>query len=53
MLGLSARCVVGLIVKADVGKEILNYLKGMLVVFHKDDANSNDEAMQVSDKAET
>jgi hypothetical protein len=43
MLGLSARCVVGLIVKADVVWKSVNYLKGMLVMFHKDDANSNGE----------
>ena len=43
MLGLSARCVVGLIVKADAEWERVNYLRGMLVMIHKDDANSNGE----------
>ena len=39
MLGLSARCVVGLNVEACAEQERENYLKGLLVMVHKENAN--------------
>jgi hypothetical protein len=40
ILGLSARCVVGLIVEMCGSGRSVNYLWGLLVMIHKDDAHS-------------
>jgi hypothetical protein len=53
VLGLSARCVVGLIVEAGGMQGGVNYLVGVLVTFLNDGARSIGKRLQVSDKAET